>query len=528
MSGARMWLASRPVGVKLASLAGIALVAIVVVDGVSMRAFNTAADRAHELEALGGLTRIAIEADMAHDAARGDVLRAMLAGSGPDGRAARTDLVDHMAILRTGVARFGQPDLPADVRAAAGRVAPAVAQYLLLADQTLAAALRRRGTPASYPAFVTAFAAVEEQLPAIGDALATQAAAASQAIDRQHTAAARTLLIVGLGGIAILALACRLVALGILRPLRQVSTVLAAMAGGDLSRAADVQSCDELGRMAQMLNTATASLRETVAAVAASAGTVSSSAGRLTGLSQQISGSVQDTSKQAAAVTAAADQVSSSVHTVAAGSEEMGTSIGEIARSADDAARVAAEAVDVAERTNSTMAKLGDSSAEIGNVVRVITSIAEQTNLLALNATIEAARAGDAGKGFAVVAGEVKDLAQETARATEDISQRVGTIQGDTAGAMEAIGQIGAIISRISDFQTTIAAAVEQQAATAGEMNRNVSAAAASSTDIATSIAAVATAAAATTVGAADSLGAAHDLAATAIQLQQLVARFQH
>jgi methyl-accepting chemotaxis protein len=156
MSGARTWLASRPVVVKLAFLAGIALVAIVVVDGVSMRAFGTSADRAHELEALGGLTRITLEADMAHDAVRGDVLRAMLAGSGPDGRAAQTDLVEHMAILRTGVARFGQPDLAADVRAAAERVAPAVAQYLLLADQTLAAALRGNGTTPINPAFVTA------------------------------------------------------------------------------------------------------------------------------------------------------------------------------------------------------------------------------------------------------------------------------------------------------------------------------------------------------------------------------------
>ena len=135
------------------------------------------------------------------------------------------------------------------------------------------------------------------------------------------------------------------------------------------------------------------------------------------------------------------------MQTVAAGSEEMGASIREIAQNATEAARVAAQAVEVADATNATVAKLGESSAEIGNVVKVITSIAEQTNLLALNATIEAARAGEAGKGFAVVANEVKDLAQETARATEDITRRVEAIQADTGGAVEAIGEIAAIIA---------------------------------------------------------------------------------
>ncbi len=149
--------------------------------------------------------------------------------------------------------------------------------------------------------------------------------------------------------------------------------------------------------------------------------------------------------------------------------------------------------------TNATVSSLGESSAEIGNVVKVITSIAEQTNLLALNATIEAARAGEAGKGFAVVANEVKELAQETARATEDIARRVEAIQSDTTGAVDAINRISAIIERINDFQTTISSAVEEQTATTAEMSRNATEASTGAVQIAKNIAGVAQAARDTT-----------------------------
>ena len=178
---------------------------------------------------------------------------------------------------------------------------------------------------------------------------------------------------------------------------------------------------------------------------------------------------------------ASAGDVASSVDTVAAGSSQMESAIREIATNATEAARVAGQAVTVAETTTRTVGKLGDSSQEIATVVKLINGIAEQTNLLALNATIEAARAGEAGKGFAVVASEVKELAQETARATEDISRRVEAIQADTAGAVDAIGQISSVIGEINDFQATIAAAVEEQTATTNEMNRNVAEAASGS-----------------------------------------------
>jgi methyl-accepting chemotaxis protein len=176
--------------------------------------------------------------------------------------------------------------------------------------------------------------------------------------------------------------------------------------------------------------------------------------------------------------------------------------------------------------TNSTITKLGVSSEEIGNVLKAITSIAEQTNLLALNATIEAARAGEAGKGFAVVANEVKELAKETAKATEDITRKIEAIQSDTRGAVDAIGEITGVIRQINDISGTIASAVEEQSATTAEIGRNVEQAARGSGEIAGNITGVATAAQSTSTGAQSAQQAARELAQMAAELQQMVGKF--
>ena len=268
-------------------------------------------------------------------------------------------------------------------------------------------------------------------------------------------------------------------------------------------------------------------MEDVLKGVMTSAQQLGAASNELSSVSQQMSATAEETASQANTVSAAAEEVSVNVQTVAAGTEEMSASIREIAKSAADAARVASAAVGVAANTNATVAKLGDSSAEVGNVVKVITSIAQQTKLLALNATIEAARAGEAGKGFAVVANEVKELAKETAKATEDISAKIEAIQTDTRGAVVAIGEISRIINQINDLQGTIASAVEEQTATTNEMSRNVAEGAKGANEIARNITSVAQAAQDTTSGASKALTAAQTLAGMARTLESLVADFE-
>jgi len=312
------------------------------------------------------------------------------------------------------------------------------------------------------------------------------------------------------------------------RPVQEVREVAQRIADGDLTgEEIPVRSKDEIGDLASAMNKMQSNLVKMIAAVAENAQQVANASEEFSAVSQQITSNSEETSAQANVVSNATEQVNRNLQTVATGAEEMSSTIQEIAKNATESARVSGQAVKTAESTNATISKLGVSSAEIGQVIKVITSIAQQTNLLALNATIEAARAGEAGKGFAVVANEVKELAKQTAKATEDISQKIAAIQNDTKGAVDAIATIGAVINQISDISSTIATAVEEQSATTNEMSRNVTEAAKGSTEITQNIAGVSQAAQGTSSSAHESMKAAQQLAQMSTQLRGLVEQFR-
>jgi methyl-accepting chemotaxis protein len=313
----------------------------------------------------------------------------------------------------------------------------------------------------------------------------------------------------------------------IVTPLSRCVQALERIGRGDLTARVTVQSSDEVGRMSAALNHTAEAVAGMVGRIQGSSTVLASASEELSTVSLQLSASAEETSAQVGTVSEAADRVSHNVQTVAAGADEMGVSIREIANNANEAAGVAGEAARTVQDTNAGVARLGDASSQIGTVVALITSIAEQTNLLALNATIEAARAGEAGKGFAVVASEVKDLAQETARATQQITAQVSAIQAESGNAVEAIQQIGTVITTISDYTTTIATAVEEQTATTAEISRSVGHAAEGTSSIAETIAGVAEAARQVTDGATETQQTAADLARTAAELQATVAEYQ-
>jgi methyl-accepting chemotaxis protein len=258
--------------------------------------------------------------------------------------------------------------------------------------------------------------------------------------------------------------------------------------------------------------------------MAQSADALTQASGELSQVASVLSRNASNTTELASGVARASERVAGNVTSVAVAAEEMSATVREIARNAAEAAKVADQAVATAAQTNQTVTQLGASSLEIGKVIKLITSIAQQTNLLALNATIEAARAGESGKGFAVVANEVKELAKQTAIATEDISQKIETIQADTKRAVGDIARIGEVIRQINTYQNSIASAVEEQAATTNEIARSASEAARGSSEIKSTVDAVSEAAGGTARGADDTLGAAENMAQLAGRLQRLMA----
>jgi len=339
------------------------------------------------------------------------------------------------------------------------------------------------------------------------------------------------------------------------KPLAEVTHALNALAGGDTTIEVNVKSQDEVGQVAQafatfreqtienqrlktkqeererqaseerrqarlkMADDLEGNVGEAIESVAAAATEMNSTAQSLTSTSEE-------TARQSTAVAAASEQATSNVQTVAAAAEELSNSVQEIGRQVEKATQVSNDAVKTSETTNKTVQTMAEMSQKVGEVVNLIQDIAEQTNLLALNATIEAARAGEAGKGFAVVASEVKSLANQTAKATEEISQQISGMQGVTNDTVAAIEQIRTIMGQIDEINTAIASAVEEQGAATQEIARNAQEAAQGTQEVSSSISQVQQAAQESGGSANDVLTASTELSQLSNQLREQVQSF--
>ena len=346
----------------------------------------------------------------------------------------------------------------------------------------------------------------------------------TSASDRQ----AGIMLIVGLVALLVALVAGVAVGTTITRPLKMLQTEMEKIAAGDadLTRRIETRSGGEAGALAQAFNTFIGRIAALVGEMRHTAYQVSESSDDLNLSSQTMQRVTAQANREADDATRAAQAASQGLESSVEAITELHSSIDEIARNATLASQVAGEAVDMGRQADAAIARLASSSGEIGDVVKLITSIAEQTNLLALNATIEAARAGEAGAGFAVVANEVKALARQTAEATEDIVQRVAAIQADTDQAADVIRAVGEVIERIDEYQTTIAAAVEEQNATTSQMATAVSSVGRSTAEISTSIGEVAATTHAAGTAGADTQRAADNLAELSARLRRVVDQF--
>ncbi len=338
-------------------------------------------------------------------------------------------------------------------------------------------------------------------------------------------------------------------------PIRRITGVMGALAEGRLETdVPDRDRRDEIGRMAEAVDIFKANALErqrleaeervkTQAdleranrmdeltrgfdeAVSTMLARVTGAVGGLHDAANRMSDIAGRASQQTAAVSTATEEASSNVQTVASASEELNATIQEIARQVDKSSRISQEAVETAEHTNERIKGLANAAEKVGEVVGLINDIAEQTNLLALNATIESARAGEAGKGFAVVAQEVKNLAGQTARATDEISGKIGEIQTETRGAVEAIGAIVDIMRTVNEYTTAIASAIEQQRAATQEISRNVEEAARGTSEVSSNIVTVAESVSETGEEARGVFGAADNLKSDAKALQREVEQF--
>nr|WP_156295387.1 methyl-accepting chemotaxis protein [Methylobacterium aquaticum] len=446
-------------------------------------------------------------------------------------------------------------------KAAVGNIRQAMEEYVAVASQSNKAALASDDATAAKILLGEGSTAREKIRVAVQDRIDVLTRELANAkMDAQAKAESATQVLVALAALGLLValgLALGIAYLGIVRPSKRLVSVLQRMAGGDID--ADIKEAsrrDEVGQIGKAVEGIKALVAQKAAeqaeikriaeeaatverrratveladafekSIGGIVGMVSASATELQATASTMTATATETASQSTTVAAAAEEAASNVSTVAAASEELGASVQEIARQVQGSASLANTAVSEADHTARLVDELTAAVTKVGDVVGLISSIAGQTNLLALNATIEAARAGEAGRGFAVVAAEVKELASQTARATDEIGGHIGRIQGVTGQAVSAIGSITARIREINTVTTTIASAVEEQGAATQEIVRNVAQAATGTAEVTSNIAGVAQASEDTGAAASQVLASASELSRQSEHLTSEVHRF--
>ncbi|HWA46895.1 MAG TPA: methyl-accepting chemotaxis protein [Dongiaceae bacterium] len=503
----------------------------------------------HELEGVV-VTSLALrnhmEGDMMHDALRADVLNALHAaaiGKTDEFDAIKTDVADHAQNFRDHVEANKQLVLNPEITAAFADVGPKLDAYIEGAEELVALAEKdAAAAEAQSSEFLDLFEELEESLGKVSDLIESSATTAKDSADA--TAGMARNVLIGTIMVAFLAMVGAIVMMvrAICTPLNGMTGAMSELAGGNVKIEIPARDrTDEIGRMAaamqvfkdnavhaeqlaaeqrkeQEIKAKRAEALEVRArvfdeSISAALKSVGMTTKEMQSSAAGLSATAEETSRQATVVSAASEEATSSVQTVAAATEELSSSISEISRQVSQSASIANKAVAEAERTNGQVKSLADAAEKIGEVVKLISDIANQTNLLALNATIEAARAGEAGKGFAVVASEVKNLATQTAKATEEIGAQIGAIQGATTSSVTAIQGISSIISEINNVATSIASAVEEQGAATREIARNIQQAAVGTQEVSSNIGGVTQAAGNTGHAASQMLNAISELA---------------